>query len=400
MTVVTDESALISGYAWNGIDVAGRPVVVTYSFPTLAPPSHAAGDVMGAAVTSFQAFDAADQAEARAALAAWGSACGITFLEVAPGQGDINFAWYDFTDTVWDGAGGIAFYPFGDWDGATYPDFYDHRTNWDASGDVFLNLDHAEADGTPAYGLLLHELGHALGLKHPWESFGSHTETLDPLLDTTANTVMSYNGAEPTGLGPLDLAAAQAIYGGPGEDGTQAASWGWNAAAQRLTQTGFAAADTLIGISVRDVISGLAGDDHIYPLDGNDSVNGGAGQDSIHGGSGSDTLVGGPGADTLQGGNDPDGLVGGPGDDWLTGGAGADRFVSTAGFGFDIVADYVDGEDKLQFNAVPGVTGAASLTVAADGFGNTLVTAGTQGTLLLLGIAPGVLGASDVVIVA
>jgi hypothetical protein len=396
MPVVTDESALIAGYGWNGLEVTGRPVFVTYSFAAAAPASHGASDVMGSAVSTFQPFDTADKAEARQALSAWGAACGITFLEVAPGQGDINFAWYDFTGTAWDGSGGIGFYPFGDWDGSTYPQFYDHRTNWDASGDVFLNLDHAEADGTPAYGLLLHEIGHALGFKHPWEVFGEHDETPDPALDNTANTVMSYNGPAPTGLGPLDEAAAAEVYGAPGSDGTQVASWSWNAATQRLNQTGFNTADTMIGVSVRDVMLGQGGNDRIYALDGNDSVNGGAGHDSVHGGSGGDTLLGAAGADTLNGGIGGDGLVGGPGNDQLTGGLNADRFVATAGFGNDVVTDYKDGQDKLQFNAVPGIISFANLTVATDGFGNTLVTAGSQGSLLLLGIVPAAITASDV----
>jgi hypothetical protein len=34
MTVVTDYTALLSGSYWNGIEVTGNPVIVTYSFPT------------------------------------------------------------------------------------------------------------------------------------------------------------------------------------------------------------------------------------------------------------------------------------------------------------------------------------------------------------------------------
>ena len=32
--VVDDDTALLSGDSWNGVDVSGQPVIVTFSFPT------------------------------------------------------------------------------------------------------------------------------------------------------------------------------------------------------------------------------------------------------------------------------------------------------------------------------------------------------------------------------
>ena len=37
MPVVSDFTALLSGSYWNGIEVTGAPVIVTYSFPTALP---------------------------------------------------------------------------------------------------------------------------------------------------------------------------------------------------------------------------------------------------------------------------------------------------------------------------------------------------------------------------
>ena len=37
MPVVTDYTALLSGNYWNGIEVTGEPVIVTFTFPTTAP---------------------------------------------------------------------------------------------------------------------------------------------------------------------------------------------------------------------------------------------------------------------------------------------------------------------------------------------------------------------------
>jgi Ca2+-binding RTX toxin-like protein len=373
MPTVTDYTALISGYSWPGIEVANRPMFLTYSFLTAAPPSHAAGDAMGAAVSSFQAFDAADQAVARQALGEWADACGLTILEVAPGFGDITFSWYDFSASIFDGAGGIAFFPFGQWFGDSYPWFTDHLATNDIAGDVFINLDY-QVGGLPDYGLLLHEIGHALGLKHPFEVFGTHAETLAGAVDNTGNTVMSYTGPAPTTLGPLDEDAAVFLYGSAASDGTQVQSWSWNAALQRLTQTGFNTLDdTMIGVSVNDSMLGQGGNDLMLALDGNDTLNGGNGNDTLYGGSGADAMFGGNGNDAMDGGRGADRLSGNAGDDWMDGGADNDVLAGLDG------ADTLiggDGNDRLD-------TGTGNDVAYADAGADTLF--GLDGDDLLAG---------------
>ena len=247
MPVVTDYTALLSGDYWNGIEVTGKPVIVTYSFPTTAAGYLADVDGFTAAtVSSFQAFNGAEQAQARTALGEWAAASGLIFVEVAPGQGDINFQLVDFDTTSapsYAGAGGIGFYPFGDWNFFTYPSF---SSDIDGSGDVFMNSQFASG-GSVTYGTLLHEIGHAIGLKHPTEvvtNFAANpVVTHDQVLasDDPALTIMAEVGDPGVSehLKTLDQQAAAFLYGpaGTGQvvtanaSGANAAvsSWSWKA---------------------------------------------------------------------------------------------------------------------------------------------------------------------------
>jgi hypothetical protein len=149
MPVVTDYTALISGSSWSGIEVTGKPVIVTFSFPTSAEAYLAANpDLTPAAIASFQAFNAAEQAQARAAMAEWAAASGIVFVEVPPGQGDINFHKMDLSSTAYAAKGGVGYYPFGDHNVFTDPNF---RDDIDGSGDVIMN-----SSFPLDYGTLLH----------------------------------------------------------------------------------------------------------------------------------------------------------------------------------------------------------------------------------------------------
>ena len=89
-------------------------------------------------------------------------------------------------------------------------------------------------------------------------------------------------------------------------------------------------------------LAGTATDDILVGTVGDDIIGGAAGNDTISGGTGNDTLVGGSGADTL------------------TGGMGNDQFRinsymdSSSGM-FDVVTDFVSGQDSLVFNGISGV---------------------------------------------
>ena len=365
MPVVTDYTALLSGDYWNGIEVTGKPVVVTYSFPTAASAYTAdVGGFTAATVSSFQAFNATEQVQARAALGEWAAASGLVFVEVAPGQGDINFQLVDFNTTSgpsYAGSGGIAFYPFGDWNFFTTPSF---SSDLDASGDVFMNTQFVSG-GQVNYGTLLHEIGHAIGLKHPTEvvtDFAANPpETHDQVLasDDPSLTIMAQVGDTGTGdhLKLLDQQAAAFLYGaaGTGEvvttsaSGTNATStWSWNARTKILTQTGFSGNDTLRGSSVADVISGLDGNDRLFGLNGNDTLNGGTGNDFLDGGPGKDSMNGGTGDDTYLVDNSKD------------------KVTELADEGFDSVLS------SVSYTLPTNVELLQLLGTAASGHGNSL----------------------------
>lgn len=90
--VVNDYTALLSGSYWNGIEVTGKPVIVTFAFPTSLPSYDASIPGFTTATdTSFTAFTSAGQTEALSARGEWSAASGLVFIQVAPGQGEMAY---------------------------------------------------------------------------------------------------------------------------------------------------------------------------------------------------------------------------------------------------------------------------------------------------------------------
>lgn len=95
-----------------------------------------------------------------------------------------------------------------------------------AGGDVWFSYTertHSFAEGSYNYLTLIHEIGHALGLKHPFEWTRSNPAVLRASLDSESYTVMSYSAQSgdigtdftfrPTTPMVLDIRAIQYLYG-------------------------------------------------------------------------------------------------------------------------------------------------------------------------------------------
>ncbi|HEX6977699.1 MAG TPA: PQQ-dependent sugar dehydrogenase [Alphaproteobacteria bacterium] len=144
-----------------------------------------------------------------------------------------------------------------------------------------------------------------------------------------------------------------------------------------------------------DQLSGGDGDDMVIGGGGNDAIRGEGGDDVLAGGADDDVLAGGPGADVLWGDAGDDRLAGDEDGDVLTGGTGRDRFAFATGFGRDIVSDFTDGEDVLEFAGDGFGDPAAVLASGAQVGPDTVITLDAVNAIVLRNVSLSSLAADD-----
>jgi serralysin len=196
--------------------------------------------------------------------------------------------------------------------------------------------------------VVTHEIGHALGLKHPFADPDSlNGSGIGPFLpasdDNLRYTEMSYTGYEshPGTYSPLDIAALQYIYGpSQGEHGSDT-RW--------VIDNNYALIGDGGGI---DIIDGLAQtqDLTIYLDDGYWSYAGAKadsitapGQFSINIGTTIENAIGGSGNDHISGNEVDNDIAGGAGNDVLKGEGGNDKLAGGAGLDTAVYAGAHDG---------------------------------------------------------
>lgn len=377
------DALLASGPDWNFLTSNGASYRTTlyYSFDTSGTQYEKQG---------LQGFNAAQQKAVLDILTYVAKVTGISFAAAASSAAaDLHFA---VADVVNPELGGVCY--------ATY-NYTGTATGQlsSYSADAYIYLDSQQTDnqspvaGSWGYQALLHEIGHALGLKHPFEATADSAVVLAaPYLDTTAYSVMSYtlagNGYY-SQFNEYDLAALQFLYGTDGLGG----SWGIGTGGCYLTGSSLDSILTLPGgqVTLTDLggidtvqYAGTQKDYTIVPTSDKLWLHV-SGADTDHlisssveylafadgtaatatllnpkggfflGTNGADQLVGTAGNDLIFGSAGNDTLVSGGGNDLLIGGAGLDTALFAEQTS-ELLLSFVDG-----IRTVSGHYGVSSL---------------------------------------
>lgn len=320
-----------------------------YAFPK-EPPSY----LTSSDRTDWSALNDKQIVAVRTALTFIQSVTGLLFKETSDLMQPNVIA---FANNQQDNSAGYSYYPDDAFWGSDL--FFDNsRLNLDARTTTYFAL------------TLMHELGHTLGLKHPFDDSSPGQKAVGPFLDireeNTKWTVMSYNEWPPYGLNmaPFDIAALQYLYGpnptaragddryvltggaaqfiwdGAGRDLIDGSSlmqpmhlsleegvWSWIGSKQAL----LISQEDQVTININTVIEDLRG---------------GMGNDWLHGNQVANLLEGGPGNDTLTGGLGNDSLIGGEGLDWAV--------FETKRASANLIASVPSGAQTSMFSANTG----------------------------------------------
>jgi serralysin len=386
-----DINGVLSGIRWSS-------AALTYSFPGLAS---AYDPAYGNEAATFGALATATQTVVSTQiLTQFAAVSGLTFtLATGTDPGTLRYADSDFSQTA----------------GAYYPSDYFTGAGGDVwvrkSGTVGAQFDNP-IKGDYAFFTLLHETGHALGLKHGHQQLvlnGDFRDALPGPHDSMEYSVMTYRSFVdgPTGgtysngafdfaqtLMQDDVAAIQYMYGANYGINNGNSVYTWNAATGEMSINGapqgapgaakvfmniwdgggidtYNLSDRSANMSI-DLRAGgwvnfgtqLADLGFGHTAIGNvsnsllyqgltdsliENAIGGSGNDTITGNEIANVLDGGAGNDWIYGNAGNDTLIGGAGVNRLYGGAGADSFVG----GADIDLLHIDAAD-LSVNMLGG----------------------------------------------
>ena len=382
-------NALLYGYHWRSSDI-------TYSTINEKDSSFSDDyltDNLNNLVTSRSSFSPAQAEAISTALITWSNVASINFSEVKETDnsfGTLRFGLSDNVDALVSNASAFAFFP----------------SNIESGGDIWLNANTKDIldgkfintfsesffqEGSFSYSILVHEIGHALGLKHPFETSSRNFDTLNDDDNIINNTIMSYAvslDADVVGLTaypttPMieDIKAIQHLYGTNNsfnsgdtsyffDDSTTYFQTIWESGGtdtiiysgnQPLELSLNSASGSFIGKRVKGYSENgtyLTEIKNIYIADfvTIENASGGSGNDLIKGNSTSNFLVGGKGNDSLYGYGANDVFEGGEGNDFIYGGEGVDILLRSLS---DFEVNFL-GEQSFQLRS-SGYEGVDSL---------------------------------------
>jgi len=335
-------SGLIRGdeYRVNPDDPVGTGVTITYAFAESTPDYYYGGSF---AWNEFAAFSDAMRDATRAAFAEISAFANITFVETTVEEAGMVLGVAELGASV----EGVGYYP-------------DAYTVGAPTGDLWIDNSLADLSfeqGSHEYQILLHEIGHTLGLTHPTlpyeELNGQYTVMADhehPSFDSAADGMLLY-----------DIAALQYLYG---ENLTSSAGddvYSYD----MLAGTNHSVWDAG-GLDTFDMSAATQG----VKLDlnvGSFSTVSAAGTNNISIAFGTviEDAIGSAYDDTIVGNEAGNVISGGAGNDILTGNSGDDRFYFSDASGSDRITDFTQGEDLIILNC--SATSLNDLSITYDG---------------------------------
>jgi Ca2+-binding RTX toxin-like protein len=196
--------SLISGTYWLGSNWTPLgPTNLSYSFMAPNTSYFVTNYSPDNEYNALYALTSEQQSAVTSALSSWSAVANLNFTLTSDditNVGDLRFGAYRLMDNQ---TAAWAYFP----------------ANNPSAGDVWIGPQTNDANpghGSYDYMTFIHEIGHALGLKHPFDVSSTNKTLLDPLLDDVHFTVMSYNSNysyQPTTPMVLDILAIQSLYG-------------------------------------------------------------------------------------------------------------------------------------------------------------------------------------------